>query len=103
LAVTYFAVTRERGADWDASRPLAEQERWFEHAAFVNALVDDGFVVRGGPLGDGPQVLLIVDAESEDAVHALLAADPWTPMRLLRVARVEPWRVLLGDVRGASR
>jgi uncharacterized protein YciI len=103
LAVTYFAVTRERGADWDASRPLAEQERWDEHAAFMNALVDDGLVVVGGPLGDGPQVRLIVDAESEDAVHARLAADPWTPMRLLRVARVEPWRILIGDVDGASR
>jgi uncharacterized protein YciI len=69
----------------------------------MNALVDDGFVVLGGPLGDGPQVLLIVDAESEDAVHARLAADPWTPMRLLRVARVEAWRILIGDVDGASR
>jgi uncharacterized protein YciI len=93
--VSYFAVTRERGAAWDPSRPMREQEGWAEHAAFMDALVDEGFVVLGGPLGEGRCVLLIVDADTEDAVHARLAADPWTPLRLLRVTRVEPWQILL--------
>ena len=94
--VTYFAVLRERGPAWDHSRPLTEQQRWDEHAAFMNALTDDGFVVLGGPLGDGNTTLLIVRAENEEAIHERLAADPWTPMRLLRAARVEPWQILLG-------
>jgi uncharacterized protein YciI len=94
--VRYFAVTRVRGAAWDASREMDEQDQWAEHAAFMNDLVNDDFVVLGGPLGGGESVLLIVDAPTEEAIHARLAADPWTPMGLLDVANVEPWEILLG-------
>jgi uncharacterized protein YciI len=83
--VIYYAVTRERGENWD------------EHAAFMDALVDDGFIVLGGPLGDGEQrFLLIFNAESEQAIVARLEDDPWTPMGLLRTAKVERWEILLG-------
>jgi uncharacterized protein YciI len=94
--VTYFAVFREHGPGWDESRGMREQERWDEHAAFMDALADEGFIVLGGPLGDGSRVLHIVDAESEREVEERFAADPWTPMDLLRLASVEPWEVLLG-------
>jgi uncharacterized protein len=76
---------------------MTEQQGWAEHAAFMNALAGDGFVILGGPLGDGRSILLIVNAESEEAIRARLAADPWTPMQLLRIARIEPWRILLGS------
>jgi hypothetical protein len=40
----------------DASRPMRQQEQWAEHApqhaAFMDALADDGFVILGGPLGE---------------------------------------------------
>lgn len=95
--MTYFAVFRERGTAWDTSRPMRQQPRWEDHAAFMDALADNGFVVLGGPLGDGDfSFLLIVNAESEDVIKARLAADPWTPMRLLRTARIERWQILLG-------
>jgi uncharacterized protein YciI len=78
---------------------MIEQDEWAAHAAFMNALVDDGFVVVGGPLGDGEHTLLMVDAASEHAIHERLATDPWTPMGLLSIVDVQPWRILLG--RGA--
>jgi uncharacterized protein YciI len=75
---------------------MREQENWDAHARFMNALVDDGFVVLGGPLGDGLEVLLIIAAESEKEIRTRLADDPWTPMELLPIAKVERWEVLLG-------
>ena len=51
MAETYFAVFRERGSAWDASRPIRQQPRWDGHAAFMDALVDSGVIVLGGPLG----------------------------------------------------
>ena len=66
---------------------MVEQARWADHAAFMNRLADEGFVVLGGPLGDGKKILLIVDAQTEEAVHARLAADPWMQIELLRVAK----------------
>jgi len=53
MAETYFAVFRERGSAWDASRPIRQQPRWDGHAAFMDALVDSGVIVLGGPLGEG--------------------------------------------------
>lgn len=46
------------------------------HAAFMNALVNEGFVILGGPIPDSPQVVLIVKARDEQEIHARLALDP---------------------------
>ena len=61
-----------------------------------NGLAAEGFVILGGPLGAGEDVLLIVRAVSEEALRARLAADPWSTAGLLVIARVEPWTILLG-------
>lgn len=97
--VTYYAVTTERGEGWDASRPMRQQEQWSGHAAFMNALEDDGFVVLGGPLDDGEKALLIIAAQSEQEIAGRLAGDPWAVLGLRRIARVERWEILLGAIR----
>ena len=61
----------------------------------MDELVEEGFIVLGGPLADERRVLLIVSAETEDAVAARLAEDPWTANGMLMTASVEPWTVLL--------
>jgi hypothetical protein len=70
VSVTHYAVTRERGERWDASLPMREQEKWDEHAAFMDRLAEGGFVLLGGPLGDEAKFLLIIAAESEQAIVA---------------------------------
>jgi uncharacterized protein YciI len=95
----YFAVIRERGITWDQAWTMREQALWTEHAAFMDALVNDGFVVLGGPVGDGTRIMLIVDADSEESIFTRLAVDPWTPLGLLRIISIEPWQILLGAVR----
>ena len=90
-----FLVLRVRsGPQWDAERPLEEQSDWPAHAAFMDELVDRGFVVLGGPLADGRRVVLAVEAESKDAVDATLADDPWTDTHL-QTESVEPWTIRL--------
>lgn len=96
MSVTYYGVTRKRGENWDAGLAMRQQEQWDEHAAFMDALADEGFVVLGGPLGDGEKkFLLIIDAKSEQEIPARLADDPWTPLDLLRTAQIERWEILL--------
>jgi uncharacterized protein YciI len=92
----YYLVTNAKGPAWDHSRRRREQAEWDEHAAFMDRLVDDGFIVLGGPVGegDGEDTLLIVDAESEQAVRSRLAEDPWAD-GVLTVASVKPWSVWL--------
>jgi len=55
----YYAVLRERGENWNASLPMRQQEQWEKHAAFMDALADDGFVILGGPLGVNPKIKLV--------------------------------------------
>src|SRR3989442_14303458 len=99
---TYFAARRVRGPAWNAAAPMREQGLWVEHAAFMNALAAERFVVLGGPLGTGEEVLLVIDAASEETIRARLAADPWTHARLLLIKSVQPWTVLL-DGRGGPQ
>lgn len=74
---------------------MNEQRQWTEHAHFMNALAERGFVILGGPVGDGARVLLIIDAENERDVEAGLADDPWTAIGLLDIESIEPWKILL--------
>ena len=94
---TYYAVTETRGPGWDPSLPRRQQDTWDEHAAFMDGLVEEGFVVLGGPVGSGEEVILVVRAGSEAEIEARLAADPWLPMGILRIAKIERWEILLGD------
>jgi uncharacterized protein YciI len=73
---------------------MEEQPGWAEHAAFMDELARSGFVVIGGPLGDGPHVLLIVEAASSEEIRTRLAADPWPP-ELLSLRSIRPWDVRL--------
>ncbi|HUA48509.1 MAG TPA: YciI family protein [Solirubrobacteraceae bacterium] len=96
-----FALIRQEGAGFDRSRALREQDAWDEHAEYIDALFEEGFVQLGGPLGDGSPVhraLLIVDADSEATVHARTDEDPWTPMHVLETVSVEPWELFVGEL-----
>ena len=96
--MAYFVVLRRTGPRWDRSRPLEEQSDWEAHAAFMDGLVDDGFVVLGGPLADEVRVVLAIEASSEDEVRSALARDPWSGTHLV-VETVEPWTIRLDGCR----
>jgi uncharacterized protein YciI len=98
--VSYFAVLREPGEQWDHMIPMRSQVAWDQHAKFMDDLAAEGFIVLGGPVGNGEQrFLIVVDAPSPEVVTNRLSADPWVPMGLLRTVSVEPWQILLGGQR----
>jgi uncharacterized protein YciI len=96
LGVGYFLVFRGKGPSWNRSKTRRDQEGWNEHAAFMDGLVEDGLVVMGGPIGDGEgdDTLQVVEAESEEAVRARIAEDPWGEDMLVTKS-VQPWQVWL--------
>ncbi len=95
-----FLVTLLRsGPQWDPARPLEEQSGWPAHADFMDGLVDEGFIVLGGPLADERRVAHAVEADSEDAVRATLARDPWSETHL-QVDTIEPWTIRLDARQG---
>ena len=75
--MAHFAVRLVHGPEWDLLRQIRRQEARDEQAEFMDGLVGDGFVILGGPVGDGEQTLHLIRAADEDEIRARLAADPW--------------------------
>jgi len=90
-----FVVTMVNGSEYDRSRPRREQRGWDEHAVFMDGLLDEGFVVLGGPIGDGERVMLVVEAADEEEVRRRLGPDPWAPMGVLEIGSVQLWTIWL--------
>ena len=90
----FLVVLRRSGPQYDHSKPLEEQTRWDEHAVFMDGLVDDGFIVLGGVLGDEVRTAHAVEAGSEDEIRERLAQDPWSGSHLV-VDSIDPWTIRL--------
>jgi uncharacterized protein YciI len=90
----FLVVLRRSGPEWDPTKPLEEQSRWPAHASFMDGLVEEGFIVLGGPLSDEHRVVHAVEADSEYAVRATLARDPWSESHLV-IDTVDPWTIRL--------
>jgi hypothetical protein len=69
--MSYFAVIRDAGPGWTDGHGTMEQAGVGDHAAFMNALADDGFVLFAGPLAGtdrGRLRALLVGAQRLSAV-----------------------------------
>lgn len=91
----HFFCTLVHGDAWDDARGIREQDGWDEHAAFMDGLVADGFIVVGGPVGTGDYTAHLVESDSEETVRARLAEDPWARDGHLVVGVLEPWSLWL--------
>ncbi len=91
---TFLVFLRRSGPEWERSRPMEAQSDWDAHAAFMDALVDDGFLVLGGPLSDEVRVAHVIEAESEEAIRETLTRDPWSESHLV-IDAIEPWTIRL--------
>jgi hypothetical protein len=90
----FLVILRRSGPAYDHSKPLEEQSGWLEHAAFMDGLVDDGFIVLGGVLGDELRTAHAVEAASEQEIRDRLARDPWSGSHLV-VDSIDPWTIRL--------
>jgi len=92
---TFHVVMHRSGPDYDRSLPLEQQSGWDEHAAFMDALVDEDKIILGGPLEDERFTMHVVEAGSEQAVRDLFATDPWWMNGMLRPVAIERWEIVL--------
>ena len=94
-----FVVISSAGPKRDLSKGTREQPLWDEHAAFIDQLVAEGFILMGGPLvdEDGCRVL-IVNADDENEVREKLKNDPWMKHGILKLESVKRWQIFI-DVR----
>ena len=98
---TYVTIS-SAGPNRDFSKGTREQPFWDEHVVFIDQLVDEDFILMGGPLVDEagmPQgALLIVKAKDENEVREKLQNDPWYMRGILKLESVRRWEIFI-DVR----
>jgi uncharacterized protein YciI len=97
-----YVVRLRRGGPWDWSRGMREQDGWDEHALFMDSLVEDGWILLGGPLQGDRDTLHIFEAESEEAIRTRLAEDPWAENGMLTPVSIERWTILLNGLEAPS-
>ena len=93
-----FVTISSAGPNRDPSKGTREQPLWDEHAAFIDQLVTEGFVLMGGPLVDEGGAMLIVNADDENEVREKLRDDPWMKYGVLKLESVKRWQIFI-DVR----
>ena len=96
----YYLAISTAGPNRDLDKGAREQAYWDEHAAFIDGLVDEGFMVMGGPLVDDGGAMIVVSAESEEDVRKRLMDDPWTTHGILRLESVRRWEIFVDRLHG---
>lgn len=75
---------------------MRSQTHWDEHAALMDQWTADGFILLGGPIGEGEdEVLLVFNATNEDEIRLAFAADPWFILQIRELAQIRRWKILL--------
>src|SRR5262245_56081278 len=90
-----FVVISSAGPKREHSKGTREQPLWDEHAAFIDQLVADGFILMGGPVPDEAGAMLIVNADDENEVREKLKSDPWMEQGILKLESVKRWEIFI--------
>jgi len=90
-----FVLFFTPGIAWIAGKTSREQPYWTEHAAFMDALFEDGIVIMGGPFADYSSILVVLEASNESEVRELFKRDPFVVQEILYLSSVHEWLVFL--------
>jgi len=90
-----FVAISSAGPSRDLSKGTRQQPFWDEHAKVIDQLVDDGFILMGGPLEDEGGALLILNAKDENDVRKKLKNDPWFEHGILKLESVKRWQIFI--------
>jgi uncharacterized protein YciI len=94
-----FVAISSAGPNANPLKSTREQPFWDEHAAFIDQLVEEDFILMGGPLVDEAGLprgaLLIVNAENEREAGEKLKNDPWFERGILKLESVKRWQIFV--------
>ena len=90
-----FVIFFTPGTAWIAGKTSREQPYWTEHAAFMDALLEDGIVIMGGPFADYSSIMVILVASDEGEARDLFRRDPFVVQRIFHLSSVHEWLVFL--------
>jgi uncharacterized protein len=96
-----FVTISSVGPNADRSKSTRAQPFWDEHAAFIDQLVEEDFILMGGPFVDEAGLphgaLLIVNGKDKEEVREKLKNDPWFEHGILKLESVTRWEIFVDN------
>jgi uncharacterized protein YciI len=87
-----FLIVYRRGPAWIEGKPVTQQPLK-EHFKFLVGLYEQGILRFAGPFGDDTGGAAALSADSEEAVRAIVAADPAVTSGVM-IVEVHAWKLV---------
>jgi uncharacterized protein YciI len=89
------------GPTW-TSGSVREQPDWDAHAEFVDALIERGTFVMGGPFGDNSGSMSLLEGIDVDEAHRILEDDPFIKNGVFALEEIREWNVFVDELSPAD-
>lgn len=85
------------GPTW-ARGSVKEQPEWDEHAEFVDALIERGVFVMGGPFSDNSGTMILLEGVDADEALGILEDDPFMKNGVFELEEIREWTVFVDEL-----
>ena len=85
------------GPTW-SSGSVREQPDWDAHAEFVDALIERGTFVMGGPCSDNSGSMSLLEGIDADEARRILADDPFMKNGVFELVEIREWDVFVDEL-----
>ena len=89
------------GPTW-TSGSVREQRDWDAHAEFVNALIERGTFVMGGPFSDNSGSMNLLEGIDADEARRILEDDPFMKNGVFVLEEIREWNVFVDELSPAD-
>jgi len=85
------------GPTW-SSGSVREQPEWDAHAEFVDALIERGTFVMGGPFSDNSGSMSLLEGIDADEARRILEGDPFMKNGVFVLEEIREWTVFVDEL-----
>ena len=85
------------GPTWESGRP-EDQLGWDAHAEWVDALIENGTFVMGGPLSDNSGSVSLLEGLTAAEAKELVVTDPFVANGVFELDSVRDWTVYVDEL-----
>ena len=89
------------GPSWTVGG-VREQAEWDAHAAFVDALIERGTFVMGGPFSDNSGSMSLLEGVDADEARRILEDDPFMKNGVFVLEEIREWNVFVDELSRAG-
>jgi uncharacterized protein len=90
-------VVWRAGPTWK-SGGVREQPGWDAHAEFIDALIENGTFVMGGPFADNSGSMSLFEGVSVDEARRIIAEDPFVENGVFVLDDIREWDVFVDEL-----